>query len=119
VAKIKLKRIYEPATPDDGTRILVDRIWPRGISKEAAALAFWSRETAPSDELRQWYRHAPDKAPEFRRRYFAELDAHPQEVASLVDHLGKPMTTFVFASKEGVLHNARALKEYLEQRKLA
>ena len=87
MAEIRIKRIYGPAAADDGHRILVDRLWPRGISKQRAAVDFWARAVAPSDELRQWYRHEADKWPEFKRRYFAELQANGDGLAELREHL--------------------------------
>ncbi len=113
--RIRTKRVYEEPARGDGRRILIDRLWPRGLSKEAAAIDFWARAVAPSDALRKWYRHQPDKWPEFRRRYFAELDANPEGVAELRGELGSGAVTFVFASKEERLNNASALREYLER----
>ncbi len=115
MARIRLKRIYDPAAPEDGTRILVDRIWPRGISKASAALAFWSPKTAPSAALRKWYDHDPEKWSEFRRRYFAELDAGAEEVSRLKKKMTGKTITFLFASKEEEKNNAVALREYLEK----
>ncbi len=110
---IKIKRIYEPVTDEDGVRILVDRLWPRGISKEKAAIEFWFREIAPSDGLRKWYSHDPAKWLEFRRRYFRELKS-ADRVAELAQIVERSHVTFLFSSKEPDLNNARALKEYLE-----
>ena len=115
--KIRTKRIYEaPPTASDGRRILIDRLWPRGISKERAQIDFWARSVAPSHDLRRWYRHDPAKWDEFRRRYFAELDANPEGVEELRGRLGKGTVTLLFGSKETRLNNAAALKEYLESR---
>lgn len=114
---IRTKRIYEPASRSDGTRILVDRLWPRGVSKEKANIEFWARDLAPSDELRKWYGHAPEKWKEFRSRYFRELDNNPAALAALSPYLKAKTVTLVFGSKEEVLNNASALKEYLESRK--
>jgi uncharacterized protein YeaO (DUF488 family) len=112
--RIRTKRIYEPAARTDGRRILIDRLWPRGVSKEAARIDYWARPVAPSDELRRWYRHDPAKWAEFRRRYFAELDANHDGIEALRDQLGKGTATLIFGSKEEELNNATALKEYLE-----
>ena len=112
--RIGTKRIYEKSTRADGRRILIDRLWPRGISKDAAQIYFWARSVAPSNELRQWYRHDPSKWDEFRRRYFAELDANPEGLAELREHLGSGTITLLFASQEVQLNNATALREYLE-----
>ncbi len=111
---IQVKRVYEPPDAGDGRRILVDRLWPRGLSKEKAMIDFWAREIAPSNTLRHWYGHDPDKWPEFKSRYFAELDANPEGFAELLRHMGEGAVTFVFASKEPRLNNAFALKAYIE-----
>lgn len=115
--QIRIKRIYAEPEPGDGTRILVDRLWPRGIKKEAARLAYWARDIAPSNELRRWYNHEPAKWSEFRERYFAELDANPEGIAALREQLSETVT-FLFSSKELSLNNAAALKEYTESRLL-
>ncbi len=115
--RITTRRIYEPAARSDGRRILIDRLWPRGVSKEAARIDYWARSVAPSHELRRWYRHEPSRWEEFRRRYFAELDANPEGVAELRSKLGRGTVTLVFGSKEEELNNATALKEYLEAAK--
>lgn len=111
--KIELKRVYEAPSPDDGVRVLVDRLWPRGLSREAAKIDFWSKETAPSTALRQWYRHDPKLWPEFKRRFFAELREHPEAVVALREHLSAGKVTFLFASREERLNNAAALREFL------
>jgi len=111
---IRLKRVYDAASDDDGRRILVDRLWPRGISKEAAQLHSWARNVAPSNELRTWYGHDPAKWQQFRQRYFAELDANPAAVQELRASLATPVVTFLFSSTEPEINNAAALKEYLE-----
>ena len=115
--KIKVKRVYEPPTRADGTRILVDRLWPRGLSKEKAKIEFWAREISPSTPLRRWYSHDPEKWSEFKKRYAAELQANPKGVEELLRHAGKGTVTFVYSSKEERLNNAVALKEYLESLK--
>lgn len=112
--KIRLKRVYEAPGRSDGRRVLVDRLWPRGLTKSKARIDFWAREVAPSNELRRWYGHDPDKWKEFRRRFFAELDARPEAVDELLENLGKGTVTFVFGSREERLNNAAALKEYVE-----
>ena len=112
--EIRTKRAYEKPARSDGRRILIDRLWPRGLTKEAAKVSFWARGVAPSTELRRWYRHEPSKWDEFRRRYFAELEANPEGLAELRAEFGSGTVTFVFASKEERLNNAAALREYLE-----
>ena len=114
--KIQLKRIYEPAAKTDGMRILVERLWPRGVSKEKARIDHWGKEAAPSPELRKWFDHDPEKWPEFQSRYFAELDENPEVVQELRSYLGAGgagPVTFVFASREERYNNAVALREYL------
>lgn len=114
--QVSFRRIYDSPGADDGRRILVDRLWPRGVSKERAKIDFWAREVAPSDELRQWYHHDHEKWSEFKRRYFAELDANPEAVAELERQLGNGSVTLVFASKEEKFNNAAALRDYLLRR---
>jgi len=113
---IKLKRAYDPPAAGDGRRILVDRLWPRGLTAAALKLDFWAKAVAPSDELRRWYDHAPERWPEFTRRYFAELDANADRVDELIEHLGAGTATLLYGSKEPRLNNAAALKAYLETR---
>ncbi len=112
--EIKIKRAYDSPSDDDGYRILVDRLWPRGISKEKAKVDFWPKELAPSTELRRWYGHDPEKWSEFKSRYFAELDGNPELVNELLEYVRKGTVTFIYSSKEQRLNNAVALKEYVE-----
>jgi uncharacterized protein YeaO (DUF488 family) len=112
--KLQTKRAYDVPEKTDGTRILVDRLWPRGLSRDKAAIDVWLKEAAPSTELRQWYAHQPEKWPEFRRRYFAELDRNPEAVAELRKALGKGMATLLYAAKDTERNNAQALLEYLK-----
>ena len=112
---IRTKRAYEPPADDDGLRVLVDRLWPRGLTKEAAQVDLWVKEIAPTNELRKWYKHEPEKWDEFRRRYANELATHEGEVAALEEQLDGRVT-FLFSSKEEHLNNATALKEYLDAR---
>ena len=114
--KIQTKRVYEAPSKSDGRRILIDRLWPRGISKAKAEIAFWAKSIAPSNELRKWYQHDDAKWEEFRARYFAELDANPEGVAELREHMGDGTVTFVFSSRETEFNNAVALSEYLGRR---
>ena len=111
--RVRTKRVYDPPAPADGQRILVDRLWPRGLSKSAVRIDYWAKAIAPSTKLRQWYGHDPAKWKDFRRRYFAELDANPAGLADFRRHLGKGTVTLVFSSKEERLNNAAALQEYL------
>lgn len=112
--EIKIKRAYESLSDTDGYRILVDRLWPRGLSKEKAKVDFWPKELAPSTELRRWYGHDPEKWSEFKSRYFAELDGHPELINELLEYVRKGKVTFVYSSNEQRLNNAVALKEYVE-----
>lgn len=114
--RLKLKRIYEAPDITDGARFLVERLWPRGVSKEHAQLDTWLKEAAPSDTLRKWYAHDPAKWNEFRRRYLAELAAEPRLLDPLIEAARKGTVTLVFAAKDPQLSNARALKEFLEER---
>jgi len=113
---IHVKRVYEVPDAGDGQRVLIDRLWPRGLSKASAKLDAWMKELAPSAELRQWYGHDAEKWPEFRKRYHAELDANPTGVAELMSHATTGKLTLLFGSKEERLNNAFALKEYLESK---
>ena len=114
---IKIKRIYDPVSPDDGKRILVDRLWPRGMKKEEARLDEWLKEIAPSNELRKWYSHDPAKWPEFKKRYKKEL-AEESDLIKRIREEGKKKTiTLLFSTKELDLNNAVALKEILERSK--
>ncbi|MEZ4219011.1 MAG: DUF488 family protein [Myxococcota bacterium] len=115
--RLRTKRVYEPADDADGVRVLIDRLWPRGIAKAAARIDYWARDVAPSTELRRWYEHDPDKWSAFRERYFAELDANPDGVAALRRALGAGPATIVFSSKEERWNNATALVEYLARAK--
>ncbi len=113
---VRIKRVYEEPSEADGVRILVDRLWPRGISKATARIDFWSKEVAPSNELRKWYHQRPGEWEEFKVRYFAELDAGPAGLDELVVRVRQGGVTFVYSSKEPDHNNARALREYVESR---
>ncbi len=112
--RLNLKRVYEPPEKADGARFLVERLWPRGISKEAAKLDGWLKEVAPSDSLRKWYGHDPKKWEEFRRRYLAELAGRSDQLAPIREAARKGTVTLVFAARDPELSNARVLKELLE-----
>ena len=113
--KIGLKRVYDSAAKSDGRRVLVDRIWPRGLSKKAARIDLWLKDVAPSTPLRQWFAHDPGKWSEFKNRYFKELDKNPEAVEQLRILAGKGAMTLVFSAKEEKFNNAVALKAYLER----
>lgn len=112
--RLQLKRAYEPPADTDGMRILVDRLWPRGLSKAEAKIDFWAKEVAPSNELRRWYQHEPEKWPEFRHKYIAELQSNPEPVQELIAKIGNGNATLLFGSKEVRLNNAAVLKDYLK-----
>lgn len=113
--KIQIKRVYDEPSKQDGTRVLVDRVWPRGMSKKNARIDHWLNDIAPSTELRKWFGHDPDKWEEFQRRYFRELDANPEAVDRLVAEAGAGTVTLVFSAKDEKRNNAVALKAYLEK----
>ena len=113
---IQLKRVYDDAAEGDGYRVLVDRLWPRGLSKDKARIDLWLREIAPSTELRQWYQHDPEKWDEFKKRYYHELESQPDAVRQLADLVKKQHVTLVYSSKNEDINNAVALKAYLEKR---
>ncbi len=111
---IKTKRVYEPEEPGDETRFLVERLWPRGFKKDALSLDGWPKEAAPSNELRRWFGHDPARWEEFRRRYFAELDAEPEAWQPILDAAGRGNVTLLYSARDTEHNNAVALKEYLE-----
>ena len=111
---IKVKRIYEPSSPGDGKRILIDRLWPRGMKKEEAHIDEWLKEISPSNELRKWYSHDPVKWPEFKRRYRAEISEETELLKRIKNEGKKGTVTLLFSSKELELNNAVALKEIVE-----
>lgn len=120
---ILLKRAYDPPTPRDGKRFLVERLWPRGVRKSALPLSGWLKEVAPSTELRKWFSHDPAKWSEFRRRYRAELAAKPEIWKLLLQAARKGTVTLVYSSPDMEHNNAVVLKAFLEaqghQRKAA
>lgn len=112
---LRLKRIYDESADVDGYRVLVDRLWPRGVSKEDARLDDWLKELAPSDELRRWFDHDPDKWDEFKRRYFDELDQNEAASALLQRLEDNEAITLLYAAKDEKHNNAVALREWLMQ----
>lgn len=112
---LKLKRVYEKAEPGDGCRVLVDRIWPRGVARKDARIDLWLKDVAPSTDLRKWFGHRPERWQEFKRRYFEELDASPEAVAELERALGKGSVTLVYAARDERFNNAVAIREYLSR----
>ena len=110
---IALKRAYEPAEPEDGTRILIDRLWPRGVSKAAAALDDWAKELAPSTELRQWFGHDPARWAAFRHRYRTELRDHVAELDRIRALARKATVTLVYGARDEAHNDAVVLREVL------
>jgi len=114
---IKIKRIYDPPAAGDGFRILVDRLWPRGLSKEKAQVDLWMRDISPSNDLRKWYGHDPDKWAEFKKKYLGEIKEKKEEFDLLRKRAKEGTVTFLFSSKEEKLNNAHALKEFVETKR--
>jgi uncharacterized protein YeaO (DUF488 family) len=111
---IFLKRAYEPPTPQDGCRILVDRLWPRGVSRDSAQIDVWLKVVAPSTTLRKWFAHDPSKWSEFRKRYFQELQHNPEAIEQLNEFVQRGVVTLVYGAKDRQYNHAAALKAYLE-----
>ncbi|AVO39505.1 DUF488 domain-containing protein [Pukyongiella litopenaei] len=112
---IRVKRIYRAARVSDGRRILVDRIWPRGMAKHRARLHSWERDIAPSDDLRTWFHAHPDRWDDFAARYGAELDQHRDKLREIADHAREGIVTLLYASKDEDHNNAVVLRRYLCQ----
>lgn len=110
---IQTKRVYEPANPHDGSRVLVDRVWPRGMTKEHVQADLWMKDAAPSTALRKWFGHDQSKWEEFKNRYFLELEAQPEAVARLLDETAKGRLTLLFSARDVENNQAVALREYL------
>jgi uncharacterized protein YeaO (DUF488 family) len=113
VPDVAVKRAYEPVDEDDGYRVLIDRIWPRGVSKERARLDEWARELAPSTELRRWFGHDPARFEEFRRRYVEELAAHGEKLDELRRRASAGKVTLVYGARDSEHNNAVVLAELL------
>lgn len=111
--KLKVKRVYEPAAKEDGRRVLVDRMWPRGVRKDDAEIDLWLRDIAPSSELRSWFGHDPERCKEFFSRYHEELARKPEPLARLLELLNAGTVTLLYAAKDERCNNAVALMEYL------
>ncbi|MEK1886927.1 MAG: DUF488 family protein [Phyllobacterium sp.] len=113
VSHLRLKRAYEPVTPDDGMRILVDRLWPRGLSKAEAAIDDWAKDIAPSTELRKWFNHDAGRWLEFQRRYRAELQPHSPQLDRIRSMAEKQTITLVYSARDELHNDAIVLKEVL------
>jgi uncharacterized protein YeaO (DUF488 family) len=114
---IRVKRVYEPKEPGDGSRILVERLWPRGVRKDSLELDGWLKDVAPSTELRRWFGHDPARWEEFRKRYADELDARPAAWQELQNAATGGTVTLLFSAHDTLHNNAVALKSYLEAQK--
>jgi len=113
---IQIRRAYDRAAPDDGERYLVDRLWPRGVTREELHAAEWIKDVAPSDALRKWFGHDPDKWPEFQKRYAAELEQNPDAWRPLAAAAHTGRVTLLYGAKDEAHNNAVALKAYLERK---
>jgi len=116
--KIGIKRVYDPPEPEDGQRILVDRLWPRGVSRQKASVDAWLKSIAPSDALRKWFQHEPEKWERFQTRYISELESNPQALKELEDLLERGRVTLLYAARESRYNNAVVLKRFLEEREV-
>ncbi len=114
--EIRLQRVYDTGRPGGGRRFLVERLWPRGIRKEALGAVAWLKEVGPSTELRKWFGHDPARWAEFRRRYVAELDSAPEAWAPIAEAARRGPVTLLYSSHDAEHNNAVALKEYLERK---
>jgi len=112
---IQIKRVYEPCTKKDGARFLVERLWPRGMKKEALHMDAWCKNLAPSHDLRRWFSHDPAKWKEFQRRYWAELDDNPAACQPLLDAARLGNITLLYSARDSEHNNAISLKSYLER----
>lgn len=111
---LKVKRVYDKPERGDGYRILVDRLWPRGLTKEKAKADLWLKDIAPSDALRKWFQHEPEKWLEFKKRYFRELAGKKELVEAIGKKAGETTVTLIYGAKEERFNNAVAVKEYIE-----
>lgn len=113
--KVKIKRVYELPQDQDGQRILIDRLWPRGLTKEKARIDLWLKDIAPSTELRKWFNHEPEKWPEFQKRYSKELSNNQTTINELLFKIKKSNVTLVYSAKDELHNDAVLLKSYLEK----
>ena len=114
-AAINIKRVYDPVSSTDGTRLLVERLWPRGVKKTSLNISAWLKNVAPSTELRQWFSHDPAKWDEFRSRYFAELASNPEAWRPIKEAARGGTVTLIYSSHDTEHNNAIALKDFLER----
>lgn len=113
--RLHIKRVYEASATTDGLRILVDRLWPRGLTKEKAAIDHWLKDIAPSEALRHWFGHDPEKWAEFQQLYYEELRANAAAVTELREIIGNETATLLFAAHDAQHNNAVALRDFLGQ----
>lgn len=113
---MRIKRVYDTPSKEDGCRILVDRLWPRGLSKENAKLDLWLKEIGPSDDLRKWFAHDPSKWEEFKKRYAEELEARKELIQEIEQVAKKGQVTLLYSAKDTEHNNALALKAILEKK---
>ena len=106
---VQVKRAYEPPSPEDGYRVLIDGLWPRGVAKDSAAIDEWARDLAPSDDLRRWFGHRPERFDEFRRRYLDELSNRKDHIAELRQRARGDTVTIVYAARDSAHSNAAVL----------
>jgi uncharacterized protein YeaO (DUF488 family) len=111
---VGVKRVYDPAEPGDGIRFLVERLWPRGVRKESLKMDAWLKEAAPSDALRRWFGHDPQKWEEFRERYFAELSGRREALQPIIEAAERGDVTLLYSARDRENNNAVALREYIE-----
>jgi uncharacterized protein YeaO (DUF488 family) len=112
---VRAKRVYDPSAPDDGHRVLIDHVWPRGVSRERAALDEWARELAPSDDLRKWFDHVPERFDEFRARYRDELAGRAERLDELRERAASGTVTILYAARDRDHNNAVVLTELLRE----
>lgn len=113
--KVKIKRVYEKPSKEDGMRILVDRLWARGLTKEKAAIDLWLKDIAPSTELRKWFAHDPKKWTEFKKKYLQELKKNKEQVSIIKEHLKIGTVTLVYGAKDEEHNEAHVLEELLNR----
>ena len=111
---LRLKRAYDPVSEEDGTRVLVERLWPRGLSKATLRVDAWLKDVGPTTALRKWFSHDPEKWPQFRAKYFRELDSRPEAWKPILSAARRRRVTLVYSSHDEEHNNAVALKEYLQ-----
>lgn len=112
---IKIKRVYEKPSEEDGFRILVDRLWPRGLTKEKAAVDLWLKNIAPTTELRKWFGHEPEKWNDFKKKYLAELKENKDAVSILKDQVKRGRSTLLYGAKDETHNEALVLKDFIEK----